>query len=628
VCGICGVVNFDGRPLGDGVIERMTRLLAHRGPDSEGVHREGGVSLGATRLAVLDLERGGQPMSSADGTTTIVHNGEILNHAQLRRELESSGTRLRTSGDTEVVLELYRRHGPDFPRMLRGMFATAIWDSSSRRLVLARDPIGIKPLFYRLDTDGIAFASELRSIRSLPGFDGEISAEALHTYLAHNSIPGPSTIFRGTRKLSPGHVLVCEDGRTRIDRYARPQPAPRPQLRGDSSGALASELRERLRDSVRAHLVSDVPVGVLLSGGVDSGILTAIASEQAVTPPQTFSVGFAESSFDELQAARAVARRFGTDHHELIVEPAAARRLPAIAAACDEPLGDSSALPTYLVAEMASRHVKVVLCGEGADELFGGYETYVADSLAHRLPAELARVAPLLDRLPSSDRRVSLEYRAKRFLGALALPPLERHLGWKQIFSAESRRRLLRAPWNELPSDPLEQHRARFAETADADPLARLQDVDLGVYLVDDLLVKTDRMTMAHGLEARVPYLDPAVWELAQALPDHRRVSGLAKKRLLRRAGREWLPARALAARKKGFSIPAAAWLRGELEPFAREVLSAAELDAQGLLNPPAVSALLDEHVSRRRDNSRQIWGLMCLTLWRASASSGADPGR
>ncbi|HLH15008.1 MAG TPA: asparagine synthase (glutamine-hydrolyzing), partial [Solirubrobacteraceae bacterium] len=544
------------------------------------------------------------------------------NHAQLRRELERDGRALRTSGDTEVVLELYLRDGARFARSLRGMFATAIWDARARRLVLARDTMGIKPLFYRLDGEGLAFASELRSLRALPSFDGEISAEALHAYLTHNSIPGPLTIFREARKLRPGHVLVCEDGRASVERYARPAPVRPSGLRGEPRAALAAELRERLRDSVRAHLVSDVPVGVLLSGGVDSSILTAIASEQSPSPPSTFSIGFAERSFDELDAARAVARRFGTEHHELVVEPQQTRLLAQIAAACDEPLGDSSALPTFLVAGMASQHVKVVLSGEGADELFGGYETYAADLLARRVPRALGAAVPLLERIPSSDGRVSVEYRAKRFLAAVGLPPLERHLAWKEIFAGSARNALLRERWREPSGDPLSAHRARYAETDGAPPLARLQDVDLGVYLVDDLLVKTDRMTMAHSLEARVPFLDRAVWELALALPDAQKVRGMDKKRLLRLAGEEWLPRGMLAGRKRGFSIPAAAWLRGVLAPFAREVLSPRELEAQGFFEPAVVAALLDEHLARTRDHSRQLWGLLCFTLWYSSLSS------
>jgi asparagine synthase (glutamine-hydrolysing) len=621
MCGICGLLAFDGAPA-DRVSEAMTRVLGHRGPDSEGVHVDGALALGATRLAILDIERADQPMTSADGQVTIVHNGEIYNHAQLRSELQSSGSRFRTSGDTEVLLELYRRHGPGFPGRLRGMFATAIWDAPHRRLVLARDAFGIKPLFYRLTRDCIAFASELKSLLLLPGFSREIDREALACYLAQNSIAAPLTIFEQARKLAPGHVLVCEDGDVTITRFARPGPVAADQLRREPARELVRELREVLRDSVRAHLVSDVPVGVLLSGGIDSCVLTALAAQEGPAPPATFSIGFQEQSFNELERARAVAARWHTDHHELVLRPDAAELLVEMAGAFDEPFGDSSALPTYLVSRLASEHVKVVLSGEGGDELFGGYETYAADLLAQRLPGAVALLAPLVERLPSSNGRVSVEYRAKRFLGAMALEPLERHQAFKQIFSAQARSQLLLDADAAGDFDVLAAQRRRFSETAGAPLLARLQDVDLGVYLVDDLLVKTDRMSMAHSLEARVPFLDRAVCDFALSLPSSLRVRGLQKKRLLRAAAAAWLPRRIVHGRKRGFSIPAAAWLRGELLPLAREVLSDETLTRQGVFRPAAVQALLDEHVARRRDNSRQLWGLMMFTLWRETLTA------
>jgi asparagine synthase (glutamine-hydrolysing) len=345
-------------------------------------------------------------------------------------------------------------------------------------------------------------------------------------------------------------------------------------------------------------------------------VLTALAAQRSTDKLATFSIGFRERSFNELELARAVARRYGTDHHELVVSPQISDLLPKLVAAFDEPFADSSAIPTYLVSELASEHVKVVLCGEGGDELFGGYETYAADLLALRIGPAAARLAPLAARVPSSSRRVSLDYRANRFTRAANLPPLERHHGWKEIFSAPQRAELLRGDWHNPDFDPLAGWRRRFAETGDAPLLARLQDVDLGIYLADDLLVKTDRMSMTHGLEARVPYLDPVVAELALALPTNMKVRGLSKKRLLRRAARPLVPARVLSARKRGFSIPAAAWLRGELQPFARELLAPERVRAQGYFEPQFVTGLLDDHVERRADNSRQLWGLMCFSLW------------
>jgi asparagine synthase (glutamine-hydrolysing) len=387
-------------------------------------------------------------------------------------------------------------------------------------------------------------------------------------------------------------------------------------VRREPAGALADEPRERLRDSVQAHLLSDVPVGVLLSGGVDSSVLTALAARESSERVSTFSIGFRERSFNELELAREVARRYGTDHHELVVSPQIEDLLPRLVAAFDEPFADSSAVPTYLVSQLAAEHVKVVLCGEGGDELFGGYETYVADQLARGVGPAAARMAPLIDRLPSSDRRVSLEYRARRFTRAAALAPLERHHGWKEIFSDEQRARLLKHDWRSPGFDPLGPWRERFAETAEAPLLARLQDIDLGIYLADDLLVKTDRMSMVHGLEARVPYLDPVVAELALSLPTRLKVLGPAKKRLLRRTAAALIPRRIIHARKRGFSIPAAAWLRGGLQPFARELLAPERTRSQGYFDPAFVSGLLDDHVARRQDHSRQLWGLMSFSLW------------
>ncbi len=592
----------------------MAAALVHRGPDDHGAVVDGPAALAARRLSIIDLEGGHQPIANEDRTVHVVQNGEIYNHAALRRELERSGHRFRTRCDTEAIVHLYEEEGLDFAERLRGMFAVAIWDSRRRRLVLARDRFGIKPLYFSERTGSLAFASELKALRRWPGFSAEVDLDALESFLTFNSIPGPLTIFRGTRKLLPGQLLVADERGTELMTYAVPRPRPAGELRDEPVEQLEEELRARLRDSVRAHLVSDVPVGVLLSGGVDSAALTALAAEESDNRVSTFSIGFEERSFDELEQARLVARRYDTDHHELTLRPDAATLLPRLAEVFDEPLADSSALPTFLVSELASRHVKVALSGEGGDELFGGYHTYVADLLAPRL-SRLARLArPVVERLPSSDRRVSFDYKAKRFVGGAGLSPLERHHAWKEIFGEEARAELLR---RRAPNpDPLAVWRERFAQSDGAETLARLQDVDLGIYLVDDLLVKTDRASMANSLETRVPFLDTEVSELALGLPTSAKVRGLQKKVLLRRAVAPLVPREIHAGKKQGFSIPAAAWLRGELEPFAREVLSPENVRRQGFLDPVAVTRVLDRHVSRRADLSRQLWGLISFTLW------------
>jgi asparagine synthase (glutamine-hydrolysing) len=613
MCGICGIVSSEGAPDLEAV-RRMNATLVHRGPDDEGTFNRGPVALAARRLSIIDLDHGHQPIANEDGSVVVVQNGEIYNYRELKRELETRGHRFATECDTEVLVHLYEEHGDGFVERLRGMFAIALWDDRRQRLLLARDRFGIKPLYYRLAGGELSFASELKALLQQPGFSRAIDPEALAAYLTFNSIPAPLTIFEQARKLHSGHLLVWEGGELAIRRYARPGPPPAAEQRQGSAAELAAELREVLAGSIRAHLVADVPVGVLLSGGVDSGGITALASAAAEGPLKTFSIGFEEAGFDELDRARLVSQRYGTDHHELILRPDAVELLPKLAEAFDEPFGDSSALPTYLVSELAAGEVKVALSGEGGDELFGGYYTYVADLLAPRLGRLAALAAPLAERLPSGDRRVGFDYKAKRFARAAHLPPLEAHHAWKEIFSPATRAALLGArnpAW-----DPVDLYRERYAETAGAEPLARLQDVDLGIYMVDDLLVKTDRASMAHSLETRVPFLDREVADFALALPRPLRVRGFAKKRLLRQALAPLLPNEVIGGRKQGFSVPVAAWLRGPLEPFARELLSPANLERQGCLDAATVRSVLDRHTTGREDLSRQLWGLIAFTLW------------
>ena len=620
MCGICGIVALDGGPVDSAPLAGMSDAIRHRGPDSEGSVVDGPVALAIRRLSIIDLEGGDQPIGNEDGSVQVVYNGELYNYRELRAGLERRGHRFATRSDTEVLVHLYEELGPAFADGLRGMFALALWDARRRRLVLARDRFGIKPLHYGIAGGELRFASELKALPR-----GEVDLDALEAFLAFNSIPAPLTIWRDTRKLPAGHVLVWEGGEPRVEPFANVLPAQADAVRMDDERELAEELRARLRDSVRAHLIADVPVGVLLSGGIDSGALAALAAQESSERVQTFSIGFEERSFDELERARLVAERYDTDHHELVLRPNAAELLPALAETFDEPFADSSALPTYLVSELASRDVKVALSGEGGDELFGGYHTYAADLLAERVGGLAPLARPLVERLPSSNAKASLDYRAKRFVGAAELPPLERHHAWKEIFSPDARAALV-APERRGRLDPVDLLRARFRESDGAELLARLQDFDRAIYLADDLLVKTDRASMAHSLEARVPYLDPVVAELALALPTRLKVRGLAKKRLLRRAVAPLLPRSIVHGRKRGFSIPAAAWLRGELEPFAREVLSPDTVRRQGFFQPQAVTRLIDDHVSGREDLSRQLWGLLSFALWHERWAKVPEP--
>ena len=434
MCGICGIAAARGT-IDPERLARMSTTLLHRGPDSEGAHVEDGIGLAARRLAIIDLTGGDQPIANEDGTVVVVQNGEIYNHLELRAELERAGHRFTTRCDTEVLAHGYEQWGARLWERLRGMFAVAVHDARSRSLVLARDPFGIKPLYYR-DADGeLAFASELDALPR-----GEIDLDALEAFLTFNVIPAPLSIYREIRKLPAGHTLTWSKGKVALERYARPGPLePRA---GVDEAELVEECRARLRDSVRAHLIADVPVGVLLSGGVDSGALAALAAEESSEAVRTFSIGFEESSFDELDGARAVSLRYGTQHRELVLRPDAALLLPALADAFDEPFADSSALPTYLVSKLAAEDVKVALSGEGGDELFGGYYTYVADRLAEHIGPAASLARPAIELLPSSTRKASFDYKAKRFARSAHLPPLERHHGWKEVFAPDARAEL------------------------------------------------------------------------------------------------------------------------------------------------------------------------------------------
>jgi asparagine synthase (glutamine-hydrolysing) len=615
VCGICGAVALDSAtPVDPALVAAMNATMRHRGPDSQRMFTDGPAGLGACRLAIIDLPGGDQPLANEDATMHVVQNGEIYNYRELRERLLRAGHEFTTQGDTEVLVHLYEEHGLDFVEHLRGMFAIAIWDAPRRRLVLARDRFGIKPLYYGVRDGLLSFASELKTLTAQPRFEREIDLQALESYLAFNWIPGERSIYRDARRLPAGCLLVVDDGEASVHRYARPRPPRAEKVATASFDDAANAARQAISDSVKAHLVADVPVGVLLSGGVDSSILTALAATHSSGPIMTFSIGFEDRAFNELDRARLVAQRYGTDHHELLVRPDATELLPKLVETFDEPFGDSSALPTYIVAELAARHVKVALAGEGGDELYGGYYTYAADVLAARAGWAARAARPAFDRvgrIPIGDRR---EDRLRRFLEGVSLSPLERHCTWLEVLSADVRAELMGDRWP--AADPFAVHRRRYAETAGSLPIARYQDVDVGTYLVDDLLFKTDRASMAHSLEVRVPFLDAAVAEHALSVPDSYRVRGLTKKRLLRAAARPLVPVEILEAPKQGFSIPAASWLRNELRDFAGDTLSPASLARHGYLSAPAVQRLLAEHWSGARDRSRQLWGLLMLSLW------------
>ncbi|MBI3967635.1 MAG: asparagine synthase (glutamine-hydrolyzing) [Chloroflexi bacterium] len=631
MCGICGKIYLDRqRPVEPHALERMARQLERRGPDDAGLRVSANAGIASTRLAIIDVPGGHMPLSNEDGTVWVVFNGEIYNFHRLRERLERAGHRFATSSDTEVIVHLYEEEGDDFVRSLNGMFALAVWDERRRRLLLARDQLGVKPLYYAELPDRFLFGSELKALLA-DGVERRIDLVALHDYLGLNYVPGPRSIVAGIRKLLPGHRLTLDldRGVPAIDRFWDvPRPAPRVSARRPT-GELERELLELLREVVRDQMISDVPLGAFLSGGVDSSLIVALMSEVSEQPVRTFSIGFKERSFDELDYARLVADRFGTEHHELVLEPRAHELVAAVADYFDEPFADSSALAVYAVAELAASHVKVALSGEGGDEVFGGYYTYQADRLAalyRRLPSLVGRrlLPALVELLPASDQKASFDFKLKRFVAGGALPPLPAHYTWKAFLDEDAKRRLYRpalgnplVDCGDAPVRPtLELFRRVYDGYPGPDVLNRLLYVDLQVQLVDDMLTKVDRMSMAHSLEVRVPLLDPRLVEHMAELPSDLKVWGLSLKYLLKRAAARVLPREILTRRKAGFHVPIAKWLKGELADLVDEQLGPRTLVRQGVFDPKLVGELLTAHRSGRRDHSRNIWSLLMFGLW------------
>jgi asparagine synthase (glutamine-hydrolysing) len=620
MCGIVGVWRgASGAPVTEETLRRMCDAIVHRGPDDEGLFVDGTFGMGMRRLSINDLAGGHQPLANEDGSVLVVCNGEIYNSPELRRDLEARGHHMPSRSDVAVIPHLYEEHGESFVASLDGMFALALWDRRRRRLVLARDRLGIKPLYVAEHRGALAFASELSALAA-DGWCEALDFTSVHHYLGLGYVPGPGSIFADVRKLEPATQLTVDEGRDPVARrYWNLRFDPAPRTRSDDE--YADDVLTALRAAVKSHLLSDVPVGVFLSGGVDSSGLVALMSEIAGQRIQTFSIGFEEKTFDELELARAVARRYGTDHHELVVRPDAVQVLPALVRHFGEPFADSSAVPVYYVSELASRNVKVVLSGEGSDEVFAGYETYLAGKYAalyRRLPDVIGRtlVPALVDRLPVSHARVSFDYKAKRFVRGAYLPLEDGHFWWKVVLSEAVQAELCCGPARNGAVDTATLFREAAARAGSDDWLARLQAIDAHVYLPDDILTKADRMSMAHSLEARVPYLDRAVVELAARLPSGVKLRRFTKKYVLKRALRRHVPAEILRAKKRGFNVPVASWLRGELREMLHDMLAPAALRRVGLFEPAFVERLIREHVGMRFDHSRPLWTLLAFMIW------------
>jgi len=610
VCGIAGFTHSNGRRQPERIWE-ITRSLIHRGPDRQDVWESANVSLGAVRLKIIDLEHGDQPMVSDDGDTVLVFNGEIYNHAELRRELEGLGHRFGSRCDTEVVLRAFLEWDVRaFPK-LRGMFGAALWTESSRRLLLARDRVGIKPLYYRRHGDDFYFGSEMKAILLHPELDRRMNPQALERYLSCNYVPGTETLVEDIQKLAPGNWLEWQDGAVSIHPYWSLE--FKPDRRLDLVTA-KEELDRLLRSAVTEHLISDAPLGVWSSGGLDSSTILHYAAEASSARLKTFSVSFRGRSFDETQFFREVAERYQTDHHEFDLNPE--HDLPGaieeFATYSDEPSADAGALPVWFLSKMCRQDVTVALSGDGADELFGGYNTYLADRYAktlRRFPraarSAAARAAGLL---PVSDEKIGLDYKITRMLEGSLLEPVDAHFYWNGTFGEAERRTLLANPNGAASEIPLPGETDGY--------LNRFLWLDQLCYLPDDILNKCDRMSMAHSLEVRPPFLDHRIVEFAATLPEDFKIRGNSLKFILRDLMKDKLPRAVLARPKEGFDIPAHHWLRTTLRPLLVETLSERNVRESGIFRWEAVNSVLQSHLQRRANLGYHLWGLLILFLW------------
>jgi asparagine synthase (glutamine-hydrolysing) len=612
MCGIAGFTRLKGQRAGD-LAQSILELLRHRGPDQQGVYEGSSATLCAVRLKIIDLSGGNQPITSDDGDTTIAFNGEIYNHLELRRDLEAKGRRFHSQCDTETVLQAFLEWDTECFQRMRGMFGAALWTESRKRLVLARDRMGIKPLYYYRAGADVYFGSEVKAILEHPDVPRRLNREALDLYLAVNYVPGPETLIEGIRKVEPGHFLEWRNGEMRLERWSAPTPM---ETRRISLGAAKQELDWLLRESVREHLVSDVPLGVWASGGLDSSTILYYAAGAASGRLKTFSVSFAGRSFDESQYFREVAKVFGTDHYEFDLNPNVELReaIEEFAYYSDEPSADAGALPVWYLSRMSRRHVTVALSGEGADELFGGYLTHQADVLSAPMrmaPAAMLRLMrAAAGWMPVSDEKIGFEYKIKRWLEGSRMDADEAHFFWNGTFSREERRALGAG----LGGYGLRALAERVGYKGRG--LERYLRIDQSYYLPDDILYKTDRMSMAHSLEVRPPFLDPRIVDFAGGLPGRLKIQGFTQKRVLRELMRGKLPEAVLKRPKTGFDIPAHDWFRGTLKEMLLETLRPEAAEATGIFDARAVGKVVQDHLARRVNAGHHLWGLVTLFLW------------
>lgn len=621
MCGIAGFIDlWDGdKAREDGeraaILDRMCRIITHRGPDDQGVLLQPGVALGMRRLSIIDLAGGHQPISGEDGSATIIFNGEIYNFRELNSQLQARGHVFKTICDTEAIVHAYEEYGNSCVSYLRGMFAFAIWDGRARKLFVARDRAGKKPLYYTITKTGtFVFGSELKSLLEHPDVERQINLAGLDAYFTLGYIPDPLTIFQGVHKLPPGHHLEFSEGRLRVKEYwdFKFEPAA---LRDEEN--YLEELRSLLDEAVRLRLVSDVPLGAFLSGGIDSSTVVGLMARHMGQPVKTFSIGFHEDSYSELKYARVTAEHFGTDHHEFLVTPDICQIVDELAWHFDEPFADSSAIPTYMVSKLAREHVKVVLSGDGGDELFGGYTRYLVEKKRNvfgHLPGFVrgGLMQPLSHRLPHGTL-------GRNFIHNVALDPIDRYLDSVSIFTRLNKRRLYTADFRQsLAVDNQEAalFRAYAANVKTGEELDRLLYIDSKTYLPGDILTKVDRMSMAVSLEARVPFLDHELIDFVTKIPAAMKVRGYETKYLLKQAVRDLVPQEILNRPKQGFGVPVQEWINQQLRARIHDTLNDKRTRQRGYVDPKYLDVLLDEHGRGRRDHSTSLWALLMLELW------------
>jgi asparagine synthase (glutamine-hydrolysing) len=629
MCGITGWANLDSStPPRDGapeLLHSMCERMIHRGPDSEGLMVATGVALGMRRLAIIDLLTGEQPVWNETRDVAVVLNGEIYNYKEVRNDLAKRGHSFHSASDTEVLPHLYEEYGTAMVDHLNGMFAFALWDSKQRRLFIARDRFGEKPLYWGVFDNTFLFASEPKVLFAHPAVHPSLNLNALRKYLSFDYVPAPLSIYEGIHKLPAAHMLVVENGNVDVKKYwtlsyKKPETVP-------TIDEAAEQLRELMSDSVRMRLVSDVPLGILLSGGVDSSTVAALAVRSSSETVKTFSISFAESSFDESKYARAVASHLGTDHHEerLSVD-LVANLVGEIGSWMDEPLSDPSLLPTYLLSRFTRKHVTVALGGDGGDELFAGYPMYEGHAFASaysRIPRAIRRalIEPAVRMLPVNTRNISFDYKARRFIMAADYEVVARHHVWFGSFAPDEQEQLLTDDVKRTTDgDIYADARQMLAEECDADSLVeRMQSLDTRLYLAEDILTKVDRASMAVSLEVRAPFLDPLVAEFAASLPLNYKLRGRTSKFILKRAMNPLLPRFVTKRAKKGFGVPVAEWLKGKLRPLARDLLSPERIRNHGLFSPRFVEKLLNEHDRGLADHRKLLWTLLMFELWHES---------